>query len=327
MDTATTFDVDSVTAAMQPTTAVIEDGWTDAEVLQTTITLIKEDKTHAEIKTSLDESYEGIPDVDGLIEKAKRIVWEEEFDAEQAAKAAAAALIDPRLEVIKKLKKEKEMVLESLHEDDADVELPEVDEGAGLDEQIRVLKESLSILYTAAAKDLIPPDPGKFGKFEGPCAVLDFVGKGIWVDVDGVDIYTGEQVKVTPWVQEQIDAACKRHAEDWLEGEQAKKEAQQVYEGDEYPVRILPPGPGPRWNDKILYGIAGEIVRKVSAHCESHPAGMLLDFLVSFGSIVGRGPYFNIGATQHFTNEFMCRVGDSSKSRKGTGRDAIDDVL
>lgn len=119
-----------------------------------------------------------------------------------------------------------------------------------------------------------------------------------------------------------------RFAEAWLNEEHQAKKRAQIYDGDEeYPVRILPPQPGPSWNDKILYGIAGEIVRKVSAHCESHPAGMLLDFLVSFGSIVGRGPYFNIGATQHFTNEFMCRVGDSSKSRKGTGRDAIDDVL
>jgi hypothetical protein len=139
---ATAFDVnnvDSVIAAMQPITTVIEDGWTDAEVLQTTITLIKEDKTTDEIKTALGESYEGIPDTDGLIQKAGTIVWEEEFDAEQAAKAAAAALIDPRLEVIKKLKKEVETVLSSLHEDAADVELPEVDEGADLDEKIRVL--------------------------------------------------------------------------------------------------------------------------------------------------------------------------------------------
>jgi len=54
---------------------------------------------------------------------------------------------------------------------------------------------------------------------------------------------------------------------------------------------------------------------------------MLVDFLVSLGSIIGRGPYFNISATRHYTNEFMARVGDSAKSRKGTGRDAIDQVL
>jgi hypothetical protein len=117
----------------------------------------------------------------------------------------------------------------------------------------------------------------------------------------------------------------KQRAEDWIVEERAKKET--AYDGDEYPVRLLPKQPGPKWDDEILYGIAGDIVRKVSEHCESHPAGMLLDFLVSFGSILGRGPYFNINATKHFTNEFMCRVGDSSKSRKGTGRDAVDEVL
>jgi hypothetical protein len=332
MDTATpTFDVnnvDSVIAAMQPTT-VIEDGWTDDEVLQTTITLIKEDKTTAEIKAALDESYEGIPDVDGLIEKALGIVREEEFDAEQAAE------IDPRDKIIRDLKEEGESVLEGLDEDFADVELPEVDQCADLDEQIRVLKVRLHLLY--AAKEVIPSDPGTFGKFNGICTPLRFMEKGkgdkeyiatAWVDVDGVDVYTGLQFDTKlPWIQEQIDAWRKRKAEDWREAEEAKKEAAKVYEGDEYPVRILPPQPGPVWNDKILYGIAGDIVRKISATCESHPAGMLVDFLVSFGNMIGRGPYFNINETEHFPNEFFIRVGDSSKSRKGTGRDVIDKVL
>ena len=95
----------------------------------------------------------------------------------------------------------------------------------------------------------------------------------------------------------------------------------------EYPVLPLPKQPGPAWDDSILCGAAGEVIRKASQFNESHPAGMLVDFLVSLGSIIGRGPYFNINETRHFTNEFMARVGDSSKSRKGTGRDAIDGIL
>jgi Protein of unknown function (DUF3987) len=54
---------------------------------------------------------------------------------------------------------------------------------------------------------------------------------------------------------------------------------------------------------------------------------MLLDLLVALGNMFGRGPYFNISSTKHFTNEFLARVGDSSYSRKGTGRDAIDALL
>ena len=95
----------------------------------------------------------------------------------------------------------------------------------------------------------------------------------------------------------------------------------------EFPVYPLKPGAGPTWDDDIMYGIAGDIVRKAGEYCEAHPAGMYLDLLVSFGSLVGRGPYFNISSTQHRTNEFMVRVGDSSTSRKGTGRDAMNEIL
>jgi hypothetical protein len=318
-------NIDSVETPNQTSTSVIEDGWTEAQI-QKAVELLNNDKaSFDEIKTSLAETFGDISDVDGLLKKGQSKIWSDEVDA----RMAAAALIDPRHEEIRKLKKENETVLESLDEDSADVVLPEFDEADDLDTRIRVLNEIQSILYKVVEKEPpLPPDPGTFGKFNGPFVVVNVVGEPdpVFIDVDGVDIYKGRKLAVTPWVQKKIDEACKRHAEDWLDREQERKEAL-TYEGDEYPVRILPSQPGPKWNDKVLYGIAGEIVRKVSAHCESHPAGMLLDFLVSFGSIVGRGPYFNIGATQHFTNEFMCRVGDSSKSRKGTGRDAIDDVL
>lgn len=95
----------------------------------------------------------------------------------------------------------------------------------------------------------------------------------------------------------------------------------------EFPVIPLKEGPGPTWDDSVMYGIAGDIVRKASVYNEAHPAGMYLDLIVSFGNLVGRDPYFNVNATQHYANEFMVRVGESSTSRKGTGRDAINELL
>jgi hypothetical protein len=95
----------------------------------------------------------------------------------------------------------------------------------------------------------------------------------------------------------------------------------------EYPVIPLAEQAGPWWDDDILYGPAGELVKKASQYNEAHPAGMLVDFLVAFGNMIGRGPYFNINSTRHYTNEFLARVGDSSYSRKGGGRDAIDEPL
>jgi hypothetical protein len=85
--------------------------------------------------------------------------------------------------------------------------------------------------------------------------------------------------------------------------------------------------PGPSWSDDILYGIAGKITRKISASCETHPAALYLDFLVAIGNMLGRRAYFTINTTKHFTNEFVALVGPTSKARKGTGQDAVMDLL
>jgi len=101
----------------------------------------------------------------------------------------------------------------------------------------------------------------------------------------------------------------------------------EVEMGKEFPIIPLVPQVGPEWDDSMMYGICGDIVRKAAQYCEAHSAGMYLDLLVSVGSIIGRGPYFNINKTRHYTNEFMARAGDTSDSRKGTGRDVIDAAL
>jgi len=95
----------------------------------------------------------------------------------------------------------------------------------------------------------------------------------------------------------------------------------------EWPVIPLKPQAGPEWTDDIYYGLSGDIIRKASQYNEAHPAGMLLDLLVSLGSMFGHTCYFNINSTRHYANEFMARVGDSSYSRKGGGRDEIDRLL
>jgi hypothetical protein len=76
-----------------------------------------------------------------------------------------------------------------------------------------------------------------------------------------------------------------------------------------------------------LFGVTGDIIRKLHPQTESHPAGNLLDLLISIGSIIGRGPHFVIESTQHHTNEFGVRVGKTSKARKGTGGNRIRDIL
>jgi len=73
-----------------------------------------------------------------------------------------------------------------------------------------------------------------------------------------------------------------------------------------------------RLPDAALYGLAGEIVRAIDPHTEADPAAVLLQFLVAFGSVIGRKAFYQVEATRHYPNLFAVIVGDSSKARKGT---------
>ena len=78
----------------------------------------------------------------------------------------------------------------------------------------------------------------------------------------------------------------------------------------------------PRCPDAIdaaaYHGIAGEFVRMVEPNTEAHPAAILVQFLVAFGALVGRGPHYFVERAQHHANQFAVLVGSTSKARKGT---------
>jgi hypothetical protein len=71
------------------------------------------------------------------------------------------------------------------------------------------------------------------------------------------------------------------------------------------------------------HGLAGEVVARILPDTESDPAALLLQYLVSFGSCVGRQPYYLIEQDRHFANLFTVLVGQTSKSRKGTSAGRI----
>jgi len=83
----------------------------------------------------------------------------------------------------------------------------------------------------------------------------------------------------------------------------------------------------PVLDDAVFYGLAGVIIKKLEPRCESHPAGMLVEFMISFGNALGRSPYYQIDDTRHYTNEFMVKVGESSRARKGTGKDRVAAIM
>ena len=65
------------------------------------------------------------------------------------------------------------------------------------------------------------------------------------------------------------------------------------------------------------YGLAGEVVRTLEPHTESDPAALLVQLLVSFGNLIGRGLHFRVEADRHALNLFAVLVGETSKARKG----------
>jgi hypothetical protein len=94
-------------------------------------------------------------------------------------------------------------------------------------------------------------------------------------------------------------------------------------------ITVYPPQDGAPYFDKksIFYGIAGHIIEKIDAESESHPAGNLLEFLIGYGSMIGQGPYYLWESTRHYTNEYCLRVGESSLSKKGTGKARVEELL
>ncbi len=85
------------------------------------------------------------------------------------------------------------------------------------------------------------------------------------------------------------------------------------------------------WPDPLaaeaFHGLAGDFVRIVESHTESDPAALLIQFLASFGNVIGRGPHWKVGGTSHHLNLFGNLVGSTSRARKGTSLDLVLDFF
>ena len=79
----------------------------------------------------------------------------------------------------------------------------------------------------------------------------------------------------------------------------------------------------PVMDPAAYHGLAGEVVARLLPYTESDPIALLLQYLVSFGNAVGRGPHYQIEQDRHFANLFTVLVGQTSKSRKGTSAGRI----
>ncbi len=65
----------------------------------------------------------------------------------------------------------------------------------------------------------------------------------------------------------------------------------------------------------------------IEPHTEADPAALLVQSLVAWGSLAGRGPYYLAESDFHHSNEYAVLVGTTSKGRKGTSWGRIGHVL
>lgn len=65
-------------------------------------------------------------------------------------------------------------------------------------------------------------------------------------------------------------------------------------------------------------GLPGDVVRALTPYTEADPAGLLLNVLTGFGSMVGEAAEVRVGFAHHPPALFTALVGRTSRSRKGT---------
>jgi hypothetical protein len=101
----------------------------------------------------------------------------------------------------------------------------------------------------------------------------------------------------------------------------ASKGVNGVTQDDESPisVRVWPTPPVvAAW-----HGAAGDLAQAVDSFTEADPVGVMVQTLVAFGNMVGRKKFFEINATRHYPNLFVCTAGPTSLGRKGTAWDIV----
>jgi hypothetical protein len=79
-------------------------------------------------------------------------------------------------------------------------------------------------------------------------------------------------------------------------------------------LKVAHPVLGP----EALYGLAGQIVRRIEPHSEADPAALLVVTLSTFGAMVGAGPHAVADGAEHPARIWALLAGETAKSRKGS---------
>ena len=97
--------------------------------------------------------------------------------------------------------------------------------------------------------------------------------------------------------------------------------------GHDAPEPVLPREWTQAVDEAAFHGIAGELVQMIEPHTEADPAAILVQTLVSFGALVGRGPHYRVEGDKHHANLYALMVGATAKGRKGTSWGRVREIF
>ncbi len=80
-------------------------------------------------------------------------------------------------------------------------------------------------------------------------------------------------------------------------------------------------------HQSAYHGLAGTVVRAIEPHTEAAPVGLLVQFLVLFGNLIGRSAHFVAEGARHYMNLYAVMVGLTGKGRKGSSYAQVRRVL
>ena len=80
---------------------------------------------------------------------------------------------------------------------------------------------------------------------------------------------------------------------------------------------------GPSWRPPPTTASSARSFRSLAPETEADPVALLLQFLVSFGNILGRKPFFYMSAKRHYPVLYALIVGATAKARKGTSAEVV----
>lgn len=88
-----------------------------------------------------------------------------------------------------------------------------------------------------------------------------------------------------------------------------------------------PPPPYPELDWSHDFGIAGEVAKLAAYGTEVDPCAVIFSFLTAVAALFGMYAFTYAGETRHYPRLFVCIVGSSSRSRKGSSTGLIRRII